>query len=344
MKKVLILKPSSLGDVIHTLPALTDAGRALPGIRFDWVVEEAFSEVPAWHPLVDKVIPVALRRWRRNPLHSLFSQDMKAFWKKLRHEKYEAIIDAQGLIKSAILTRFSRGFRIGLNKESLTESLARFAYQKTVPVDLSKHAVWRMRAIFANALNYAMPEDEPDADISSIDFPYDAWDRDQYIVFLHGTTWPTKKWPDSHWLLLSQKIAELGYRVRVPWSNERECEMVDGLAKESDAIDRLPGMDLAHLAGIIQHAKAVVAVDTGLGHLSAALNIPTISLYGPTDPARVGTAGKNQIHLRARMNCVGCDHSICRIARRSTFAACLKDITPERVFEQLQQNITVFKR
>lgn len=335
MKKILIIKTSSLGDVIHTLPALTDAGRAIPGIRFDWVVEEGFREIPVWHPLVDKVIPVAIRRWRKNIFNFFFSKEVKNFWRALRQEKYDLIIDAQGLMKSACLTRFARGVRVGLDKNSLTEKLARFAYQQNVTVDLSKHAMFRMRSIFSQALGYPLPKTIADSGLSHARFPYDAWDNDKYILFLHGTTWATKRWPNQHWSLLAKKLGEAGYRVRMPWSNQKERELVEVLHQESDYIDVLPGMDLSHLAGIIEHAKAVVAVDTGLGHLAAALNKPTVSLYGPTDPARVGTEGQNQIHLVSTLSCAGCDKNNCKKSKKE-FSACMESITPDEVFERLK--------
>ena len=103
--RILLIKTSSLGDVIHALPAVTDAARAIPGIRFDWVVEESFAEIPAWHPAVDRVIPVALRRWRKAPFSAWFGGEWHRFRQSLRAERYDAVIDAQGLLKSALLTR-----------------------------------------------------------------------------------------------------------------------------------------------------------------------------------------------------------------------------------------------
>lgn len=335
MKKILIIKTSSLGDVIHTLPALTDAGNAIPGVRFDWVVEESFKEIPAWHPLVNRVIPVAIRRWRKNPIQSLFSQEIRTFWKNLRAEKYDAIIDAQGLIKSAILTRFSHGLKIGLDRNSLTEPLARYAYQKTVNVDLKEHAVFRMRSIFAKALNYDLPNTASDAGLTKNIFSKDHWDRGEYIVFLHGTTWPTKRWPNDNWILLSKKLAQKGLIVRVPWSNEQEFQTVERWAKQSEAISVLPKMNLSQVASVIAGAKAVVAVDTGLGHLAAALHIPTISLYGPTDPKRIGTQGASQVHLISDIDCAGCDKQTCKKSQDS-FAACMKSLTPEMVFKRIE--------
>jgi heptosyltransferase-1 len=193
--RVLIIKISSLGDIIHTLPALTDAGKAISDISFDWVVEESFAEIPAWHPLVDSVIPVALRRWRKNPLRALYNKEWRKFYRQLKAKQYDMVIDAQGLIKSAILCRMARGLRVGLDKQSLTEPLARFAYQKTVTVDLQKHAIYRMRNIFAQALQYPIASTNPDYGISITQFnnrnhSINILNKEinNYFVFLHGTT------------------------------------------------------------------------------------------------------------------------------------------------------------
>jgi heptosyltransferase-1 len=127
---VLLIKTSSMGDVIHALPALTDAMRAIPGIRFDWVVEEAFQEIPAWHPAVDRVIPVALRRWRKKPLKALISGEWRRFKRALRERQYDLVLDSQGLMKSAWLAQKARGPRAGFDKKSAREPLASWFYQK----------------------------------------------------------------------------------------------------------------------------------------------------------------------------------------------------------------------
>ena len=122
--RVLVIKTSSLGDVIHALPALTDAARAIPGIRFDWVVEEGFAEIPTWHPAVDKVIPVAIRRWRKNLWQTFKSGEWRRFKQRIQSTKYDLVIDAQGLLKSAWLTRYVRAPVAGFDKNSAREPIA----------------------------------------------------------------------------------------------------------------------------------------------------------------------------------------------------------------------------
>lgn len=156
--RVLIIKTSSLGDVIHTLPALTDAAHAIPGIRFDWVVEEGFAEIPSWHPAVDQVIPVAIRRWRKNLWQTIKSGEWKAFKQRVRERKYDLVIDAQGLVKSAWLTRYVKAPVAGLDRYSAREGWASRFYDRPLSVATGQHAVERVRQLFAMALAYDLPE------------------------------------------------------------------------------------------------------------------------------------------------------------------------------------------
>jgi len=155
--RVLLIKTSSLGDVLHTLPALTDAAEAIPGIRFDWVVEEAFAEIPEWHPAVGRMIQVAIRRWRKAPLKAILSGEWTTFRRQLRAREYDLVLDAQGLIKSALLSRMAKGRVVGLDKNSAREPLASRFYQQGFPVERGEHAIVRLRKLFAKALDYELP-------------------------------------------------------------------------------------------------------------------------------------------------------------------------------------------
>lgn len=295
--KVLIIKTSSLGDVIHTLPALTDAVAAIPGIRFDWVVEEGFSEIPAWHPAVDQVIPVAIRRWRKSFLQTWKTGEWKQFKQSLAAQKYDAIIDAQGLIKSALLTRKAHGPKFGLDKDSAREPLSSRFYDKPQPVRKDQHAVERVRQLFALSLGYALPKTTGQFSLDKSIFNNSLMGNTAYTVFIHGTTWGSKHWPDEYWCELAAKVNDAGVQVVLLWGNGKEKIRAENIARSVTNAKVLPKLSLAEVAGVICGAKAVVAVDTGLGHLTAALETPAVSLYGPTSPAKVGAYGENQIHL-----------------------------------------------
>ncbi len=295
--RVLLVKTSSLGDVIHTLPALTDAQRAIPGIQFDWVVEEGFAEIPAWHPAVAQVIPVAIRRWRKHPLQTLRSGEWRRFKARLRETHYDLVIDAQGLLKSAWLTRYVKAPVAGFDRDSIREPLASRFYDRCYAVPRDQHALERVRQLFAQALGYSIPEMIADY---GLDRGQLATAGEQpYLLFLHGTTWPSKHWPEAYWRQLAERMSEFGWAIRLPWGNAEEKARAERIAQGLPSASVLPRLNLGGVAKVVAGARACVAVDTGLGHLAAALDVPSISLYGPTLPGRVGAYGRSQVHLCA---------------------------------------------
>ncbi|RPH31084.1 lipopolysaccharide heptosyltransferase RfaC [Buttiauxella warmboldiae] len=294
--RVLIVKTSSMGDVLHTLPALTDAMQAIPGIRFDWVVEEGFAQIPSWHPAVDKVLPVAIRRWRKSWFSAPVKAERKAFYQALRAENYDLIIDAQGLIKSAALvTRKACGIKHGMDWSSAREPLASLFYNCRHSIAKQQHAVERTRELFAKSLGYKKPVQQGDYSIASHFLPVQAsCDSTPYVVFLHATTRDDKHWPETHWRELIGLMQHTGLRVRLPWGAEHEKQRAQRLAHGLEYVEVLPRMSLENIANQLASAAYIISVDTGLSHLSAALNKSNITLYGPTDPGLIGGYGKNQ--------------------------------------------------
>jgi len=280
-----------MGDVIHTLPALSDAGKFYPDIKFDWVVEENFAEIPAWHKLVDKVIPIALRRWRKYPLHVLKASELPTFYRTLKSQHYDFIIDAQGLVKSALISYVAKGIRCGMNKYSARESFAAYCYQRKFFISKQQHAIIRIRQLFSKVLGYKMPDDFSDYGIEVLP------DKENYLVFIHGTSRPNKLWPKDNWVALAKLAAGRGYAVKIPWNSREEHDRAKYIANQSNNVQILAKSNLTEVANILSKARGVIAVDTGLGHLAAALDVPTVSLYGPTDAKLIGTYGKSVKHL-----------------------------------------------
>ena len=311
---MLIVKVSSLGDVIHTLPAVTDAQRARKDIQFDWVVEENFAEVPSWHPAVKNVIPVALRRWRRNILKTYMNHEFRAFKRGLQGVHYDLVIDAQGLIKSGFISRLSKGLTIGLSNRTIREPMATLFYNKVYSVPWTDHAVDRIRQLFSRALQYEYDPEEIDygIDVSRIDFPSETIKKaGKQVVFLHGTTWQTKHWPENYWRHLAHISTEAGYKVLLPWGTPKEKLRAKFIAQGNEGVEVLDKQTLTGLANYIQKSDGVIAVDTGLGHLAAALAKPIVSLYGPTNPELSGTFGNSQLHLNSSLNCAPCVKKTC---------------------------------
>jgi heptosyltransferase-1 len=316
--RVLIVKTSSMGDVLHTLPALTDAARAIPGIRFDWVVEEGFAQIPSWHENVDRVIPVAIRRWRKAWFSPPVKAERQAFRRAVQTEQYDAIIDAQGLVKSAALvTRLAHGVKHGMDWHSAREPLASLFYNRRHSIAKQQHAVERTRELFARSLGYAKPHTQGDYAIAG-HFPNSHSHTSPYLVFLHATTRDNKHWPENHWRDLIALLTGSGLHVKLPWGAPHEEARAKRMAEGYDFVEVLPRMSLERVAQVLAGAQAVVSVDTGLSHLTAALDRPNITLYGPTDPGLIGGYGKNQY--------------ICRPEHSSQ----LSDLSAAAVFAQLQ--------
>ena len=336
--RVLVIKTSSLGDIIHTLPALSDAKLHFPEITFDWVVEESFREVPAWHPAVRRIIPVALRRWRKEKWSTEKRKEIQNFIKILRQEKYDYVIDAQGLMKSVLLTLLSRGTkRIGLSWKSAREPLASLFYQKRAVVPWEQHAVVRARALFGKALGYSVPQSVANYGIDNERLSSLGAEK-PYFVFLHGTTWTTKHWPESYWVELAGIVAKAGFNIQLLWGNESELQRAKRIAAStSSAIVAPTKMSLTEVAGVLAKARGIVTVDTGLGHLVAALGVPTVSLYGPTDPKLSGTLGERQTLLAADFPCAPCFSRECiyQGEKEDVDPPCFGSLTPAKVWKHM---------
>jgi len=335
--RVLLIKTSSLGDVLHTLPALTDAAEAIPGIRFDWVVEEAFAEIPEWHPAVDRVIRVAIRRWRKAPLKAILSGEWAAFRRQLRAREYDLVLDAQGLIKSALLSRMSKGRVVGLDKNSAREPLASRFYQQGFPVERGEHAIIRLRKLFARALDYELPASAPDYGINRVD-PEEG-EAAPSILLVHGTTWTTKHWPDEYWVELAGTVNSAGYKVLLPWGSAGERDRAEWIAADHDA-EILPRGSLDLLSRRIQQAVGAVCVDSGIAHLVAALGIPSVTIYGATSAHLTGTMGNHQLHAEARFDCAPCLSRECDFRGASDVRpACYQSVPPNDVWQKLQSEV-----
>ncbi|MEN5030241.1 lipopolysaccharide heptosyltransferase I [Pseudomonas sp. Ps21-P2] len=343
--RVLLIKTSSLGDVIHTLPALTDAMGALPGIQFDWVVEEGFAEIPTWHPAVANVIPVAIRRWRKNLWQTLKNGEWRQFKQRLRDTRYDLVIDAQGLLKSAWLTRYVKAPIAGLDKTSAREPMAARFYDRPYAVARGQHAVERLRQLFGQALGYQVSAGLGDYGLDRSRL-LTATNDAPFVLFLHGTTWDTKHWPELYWRQLAERMIGQGLEVRLPWGNLAEKARAERIADGLDNAVVLPKLNLAGVARVLASAQGCVAVDTGLGHLAAALDVPTLSLFGPTNPGLTGAYGRSQVHLAADYPaCAPCLQKKCtyrptpedqrQVDTEREWPMCFTRLNPERVANQL---------
>jgi len=282
--KVLFVKTSSLGDVVHHLPAVSDAARALPGAEIDWVVEEPFAGVAAMHAAVRRVIPVAWRRWRARWWQRATRAEIADLRHAVRAERYDAVIDTQSLVKSALITWCALGTRHGMDAASAREPLAARFYDRRHAVARGLHAVERNRILSAAALGCEL-DAPPDY---GLEVPPAEESEAPYAVFLTMTSRADKLWPEERWIELGRALA---LRVVLPWGSEAERTRASRIARALPQAAVPPRMSLEQLARLFARSQAVVGVDTGLTHLAAAVGARTVGIYCGSDPALTGIYG-----------------------------------------------------
>jgi len=287
MQRILIVKTSSMGDVIHNMPVIADLHAAFgPGqVAIDWVVEEAYAELPQMHAGVARVLPVALRRWRKQWLSRQACRERSLFRDQLREVSYDAVLDTQGLLKSALLARVARlnpdGARIGAGWGSAREPLASLFYQRRYPVDARLHAVERLRALAAQAFAYQV-EGKPDFGLRTPTAQFAWLQHANYAVLLHATSRAEKSWPADRWTALGGKLAAAGIHAVLPWGSPAEQAAARTLADAIPGALVAPKLSLGKAAALMAGARAVIGVDTGLTHLAATLDVPVVALFGAT--------------------------------------------------------------
>ena len=343
--KILVVRLSSLGDILHLFPAVSDLRRHFPDAEIHWLVEPAFAEVAGWHAAIDKVITVPLRAhkktWWKIPVL------LTGLRRELRAETYDIVLDAQGLLKSALAARLAGDKVYGFAAESAREALAARLYQKTASVPDGLHVIEKNRQLVAKI--FAADITQP-ADFGLAEFRRERMQAgfsgalkeitgQPYIVLLHGTTWNSKYWPESSWAELIRLLAHEGWRCLLPWGNQDEyllAQRLKGAAEEQ--VEVLPKLALTELMSVLLHAQAFISVESGIGHLAAALDIPGIMLHGPTDPVYSGILGKACQHLTSGLYCSPCFRRDCpRLETPGGIPPCQQAITVQQVFLQLQK-------
>lgn len=344
MKKILLIKITSMGDLIQMLPALTDASHAIPGIRFDWVAEESFKDIPALHPSVDKIIPLPYRRWKKNIKHTVQNGEATTFLKQLRSQTYDMVIDTQSNLKSAAVSILAKGRRYGVDSHSVHEFGAHWAYHHTIYIDRKQNHVDRTRQIMAKTLGYPLPQTPADYGISRNSLPeLDFYIPEKFVFITPIASVTNKLWPEPFWQEIIQNLVQAGYDVMMPWWSLEEKARVLRLQNQHSKIHLLPPLTLHEKASVLMRATASISLDTGLAHLAAALDIPNVCLYGPGDANRCGTIGYEQIHVSASdPHCSPCRSTRCKYSGESSYhPACMSSILPKQVWSSFQQlNLT----
>jgi heptosyltransferase-1 len=302
--RILLVKTSSLGDVVHNLPMVSDLLQRYPEAVIDWVVEEAFTDIPRLHPAVRHVVPVALRRWRRRLWSPSTWRQWREFVRHLREEPYDVVLDSQGLIKSAIIVRRAQlaagGRRCGFDADSAREPFAARYYDHRYAVARNQHAVVRNRQLAAAAAGTVIGL-APDYGISAPPLAADWLPKGGYAVLLTATSRADKEWPEPDWQALGMALIAAGLRCVLPAGNDDERKRAARLATALGRAVAAPPMRIADLAALMAGAALVVGVDTGLVHLAAALGRPTLALFCGSDPSLTGVlAGDDCVNLGGR--------------------------------------------
>lgn len=340
--KILIVKLSSLGDILHLFPAISDLRGKFPEAEIHWLVEPAFAEVAGWHSAISKVIPIALRAhkkaWWKTPA---LLMELK---KKLRAEKYDLVLDAQGLLKSALMAKLSGAPIYGFHADSAREPLAAWFYQKAANIPKGLHVIEKNRQLVAQifsveqskTIDYGLGKFRQQLMESELPFKVKKIPK-QSIVLLHGTTWNSKYWSESSWVELVALLVQQGWHCLLPWGNEVELQRASRLQKAGgDQAAVLPKLSLTELMNVLIRAQNFVSVESGIGHLAAALDIHGVMLHGPTSPDYSGILGKHCQHLTSGVNCSPCFKRDCPILSEKNVPPCQQAITPQHVLSTLE--------
>ncbi|WP_019937254.1 lipopolysaccharide heptosyltransferase I [Bordetella sp. FB-8] len=286
--RILIVRTSSLGDIVHTLPAISDIARYVPGARIDWVAEEAFAEIPAWHPAVNEVIPIAHRRWRKTWWRESTRRERSKIVDRLRGVRYDVVLDMQSLLKSAWLARQAQGTRHGLDWQSARESMASLFYDVRHRVYFWQPAVVRQRLLAGLTFGYAYAG-EPDYGLQG--FLAQARGKRNYAVIMPSASRDDKLWPEQDWHAVFERLRNEGCVLRVLAGNAAETARAQALTAGQEGVQVMPRMNLTGVATLLAGARMMVGLDSGVTHLSAALGRPTVGIYCASSPVRTPLIG-----------------------------------------------------
>jgi heptosyltransferase-1 len=329
--RLLLVKTSSMGDLLHTFPAVSDVRRYAPQWEVTWVAEEKLADIPRWHPGVSSVIPISLRRWRRQGIPGVL-RETGVFARELRSDRYDVVVDAQGLLKSAWLVALARKAEsVGYDWASAREPLASVFYRKKLSVSKDLHAVTRTRMLLAGALGYSFDENRIEFGIRE---GFRNADPAKGLVFVIGSSAESRLWALGSWKALARIAAESGHTVKVVWGSDREKEMALQIQNGGDGVrvaeDR---QNIEEIAGILANAEGVVGVDTGFTHIASALEVPTVALYGSTSPGKSGLVVESSRNLQPEIECHPCNKRICPL--NASEPPCREKISPDKVWEEL---------
>jgi len=323
-RKILIVKPSSLGDVVHSLPFLNAMNTCFPDAEIHWVIAKGLEGLLEGHPMIDRLIVINKDLWKNLSRAGSTLKEIRELFRQLRHEKYDVVVDLQGLLRSGLITRATHApLRIGFQE---AREGSRFFYTKKVKGGRDIHAVDRYMKV-AEALGCVVQERV---------FPFSSGEGDEkrspaacapYAVLVPGARWKTKIWPAENF----GRLAALLPLGSVIVGSKADKQIADAVVAHSDgkAVSAAGETNLRQLIEVMRSAEVVITNDSGPMHIAAALSIPVIAIFGPTSPERTGPYGKGHLVLQSQAECVPCFKRECSAMR------CMKEITPDMVYQKV---------
>jgi heptosyltransferase-1 len=287
--RILLVKTSSMGDLVHNMPMVADIRHRFPDAVIDWVAEESFVEIARMNTEIDRVIPVSMRRWKRNLGKRQTWQELSDFRRELKSTRYDAILDTQGLLKSALICRWALGPSHGQNSRTAREAAAGWLYTHPHDIPRDLHAIARNRLLAARALDYDLPDTPPRYDLQLPPAQLPFAPASPYAMVLHGTARAAKLWPVAHWIAFCRDLARTHPAILLPWGNEVERQRAEEIAAAVPACQALPRLNLTQLSHLLQEAEVVIGLDTGLMHIAVGLSTPTLAIFCDTEIWQAGT-------------------------------------------------------
>lgn len=297
--RILLVKMSSMGDIIHNMPLVHDIKQHYPEAIIDWVVEESFVDLARLNPLVNSVIPAGMRRWKKALYTKTTWLEFFKFKQDLQQIRYDAILDTQGLIKSAVIAKLASGESFGQDANTARESLAGHLLKHPLDIPRNLHAISRNRLVGALALNYPIDNDRVayDLQFNTETAPtLSALLPQNCIMFFHSTARDAKHWPNAHWIALGRHLNSLGYQLVLPWGSAAEKSRAELIALALTHASVLPKLSIVQLAQLMRQTKACIGLDTGLTHIAVALAIPTLAIFTDTYIWQAGTMPAANAH------------------------------------------------
>lgn len=293
--RVLVVKTTSMGDVVHTLPAVSDMAQAIPQIEIDWLIEEPFAGIARLHPKIRRVIPIQFRKWRKRFWAADVRSLMKVRLDELRAQPYDWIIDFQGLLKSALFARLVKGkssaLIAGYDRASIREPFAAWFYDRKTAVSRSLPAVERNRKLAAQHLDYLL-EDQTNFGIkAALNLQLHPWcPSSAYAVLIPAASRIEKLWPEEYWIAVAERLKSEGLALVILWGSKQEHARAERLALRCTAVVP-PFLTVTDVAGLLANSRMVIGLDTGFTHLASALARPTIGIYCDHDPGLAPLTG-----------------------------------------------------